>query len=480
MTTTWSDKQTAVFDDVENGKGNTVVLARAGCGKTTTILEALNRVPAGQKTLLVAFNKTIATEIQERLGDNARATVSTLHSYGLRTVGRTHKVYVDLRRGQSIADHAAAGESWPYRRALADAVGLAKGTLADDAESVTAALDAADKGAIPPSVQAHTDPETLFVGRILQCLDRAEKDFDGTLDFDDMVWLPHVLQLQPSKFDRVFVDETQDLNAAQLSLAKKAKKNLGRIVAVGDDRQAIYGFRGAGADAMGTLRTELSAKVLPLNITYRCPQTVVAMAQQYVPDFCAGPGAPEGIVRTGGVREAQPGDFVLSRTNAPLVAWALAFIRSGRKMIVRGRDFGAQLKSFVERTKAGDLPGLRVAVDKWEAAELERRAKTGRDTDAVTDRAATIHALAEGCASIADVLAACDALFSDARPDNAVIFSSTHRAKGLEANRVFVLQPTYLKVRRGQDCASVEEENLWYVAITRTKQELVLCPEMVT
>jgi superfamily II DNA or RNA helicase len=76
----WSHYQTAIFDDVAQGRGNTVVLARAGTGKTTTILEALKHVPEGATALMVAFNKAIATEMKDRAPGNV--DVSTLHSYG--------------------------------------------------------------------------------------------------------------------------------------------------------------------------------------------------------------------------------------------------------------------------------------------------------------------------------------------------------------------------------------------------------------
>ncbi|MDO8597532.1 MAG: AAA family ATPase, partial [Sulfuricaulis sp.] len=79
---TWSEFQRAVFADTEGGKGHTVVLARAGTGKTTTIVEALSYVPIKLSVLVVAFNKSIATEMAARCPKGVE--VATLHSYGWR------------------------------------------------------------------------------------------------------------------------------------------------------------------------------------------------------------------------------------------------------------------------------------------------------------------------------------------------------------------------------------------------------------
>jgi DNA helicase IV len=92
----------------------------------------------------------------------------------------------------------------------------------------------------------------------------------------------------------VIIDEAQDMNASQLLLAMKSCKKGGRIAVVGDDRQAIYGFRGADSNSLDRLKGELVAHELGLTTTYRCPKVVVAGAARLVPDYTAAPAAPEG------------------------------------------------------------------------------------------------------------------------------------------------------------------------------------------
>src|SRR5262249_47785764 len=122
---------------------------------------------------------------------------------------------------------------------------------------------------------------TAFIVAVMYVLERSKELLpDGRLavraiDFDDMIWLPVVLRLSVWTYDRVFVDETQDLNAAQLELALRACRAKGRILAIGDDKQAIYRFRGADSNAVERIIRRLSAKVLPLSVTYRCAQRIV-------------------------------------------------------------------------------------------------------------------------------------------------------------------------------------------------------------
>ena len=130
----------------------------------------------------------------------------------------------------------------------------------------------------------------------------------------------------------VLVHNCQDMSRPQLLMAKAAMKEGGRVCVVGDDRQAIYGFRGAAQDGMDMMKTTLNATELGLTITYRCPKAVVAIASTIVPDYKAADSAPEGLVDS--VAEAMLpvqvtiGDAILSRSNAPLMPLCLEGYRA--------------------------------------------------------------------------------------------------------------------------------------------------------
>jgi DNA helicase II / ATP-dependent DNA helicase PcrA len=464
----YSKYQHAVFSDVATGTGHTVVAAVAGSGKTTTIVTALSHIPPGCSTLFVAFNKSIAEELKKRAPRGIE--VSTLHSYGLKTITRAFgRLRIDAKRVDDMvrAMHGDESKTFDFRRDLAKTVSLAKGQLASEEEQIDAIIDAFGIESAKNGSRAAFVQDVLKI--LLQCTEVSE---DGRIDFDDMIWLPVVLSLKQSQFDRVFIDETQDLNPAQIEMAMRAVKKNGRICAVGDPRQAIYGFRGADSAAVDNVVKRLSAKVLPLSVCYRCAKAVIQVAQEVVPGIEWAPNAAEGMVSDAETREmkqgALPGDFILSRTNAPLISLCMYFIKEGRPANIQGRDVGASLAAFVKKSKSKNVEALCDYVEDWRDKECARLAAKHRDTQSVEDRAECILALSEGAASVDDVVERIELLFADKDDASRITLSTTHKAKGLERDRVWLLESTYRR-RPG-----VEEENLYYVAVTRARKVLFL------
>lgn len=485
--TTPSSFQQAIFDHVsDKERGNLVVVARAGSGKTWTLVEAMACVPARESVGAFAFNKSIATELADRVPEGV--DVLTFHSHGLRAVTAAFgRQAINAHRCRDMVDQIMGRDydTRTLRGAAVKLVGLAKNTLASTVDDLDELIDSFMLDApctCAPGARSHDRrcPRMTVIGSVLKVLEVCA-DPKGEIDFDDMIWLPARLDLKVKQFDRVFVDEAQDLNAAQLDLVLRTRKPGGRVVAVGDDRQAIYGFRGATSSALDVIRTTLAADVLPLSICYRCPRSVVALAAVDVPDFTPAPGAAEGSIESIAYerlfKAVRPGDFVLSRSNAPLVSTCMRLLRDGVRATIAGRDIGAGLVAWLSKVKCRGVDGLRERIVEWQDSELKRlyaKDHTSEDQlNAVIDRADTLLALCEGASTVPEVVARAESLFVDGDSAGKVLLSSTHKAKGLERDRVFVLSWTYRKR------AAVEESNLWYVAITRSKRELflVVAPE---
>ena len=481
-----SPQQEAIFADTATGEGHTVVLALAGTGKSTTILKSLEHLPkpVANDCLLVAFNKNIAKHLEGLAPPGI--TVSTLHSYGLRQISRAihPRPTVDDEKMPRILSELIPDRWREARAPTRKLVDLAKGCLASKAESVDALIDAYDVN-VPDALDRET-----FVDYAMRAMD-ASLDDQAVIDFSDMIWFPCKLKMTTQSYARVFVDETQDLNAAQIKLALKACDPKGRICAVGDRNQAIYQFRGADHNAVDNVISKLSAKTLGLTTTYRCAKSIVRLAQTIVPEFEAAPGAPEGIVRDCDashlLAKAEPGDFILSRSNAPLVTVCLRFIREGKRVAIQGRDIGARLRAVIVRANKraqGDVMVMLSEVERWKEKEIDRLAKLDRDATNVIDICGCVAAISEDAASIDEILGRIDRIFEDngAGDRGKIVLSSTHKAKGLERERVWLLADTYMKGRRYRDGdggwvhepPGVADRNLWYVAISRAQRELVL------
>jgi len=286
-----------------------------------------------------------------------------------------------------------------------------------------------------------------------------------------MIFLPLVLNWVSPQYSLVMVDEAQDMSRPQLELAQRSLRADGRMVFVGDDKQAIYGFRGADSGALDRIIEELNAKELGLKTTFRCPQLVVKEAQAYVPDIVASSEAKPGSVRRDSVlMPLTDGAFVLSRTNAPLVGACLDLLKQGQPAIIKGKDIGRGLQKLIKKHYEKDLDKFLEKIDHWMTQEEHRARKLGTSARnerlaRVYDQAATISALAEASGSTNELQAKVERLFADDASARAVVCSTVHKAKGLESPEVWILEDTW--TRQG-----TEEANLKYVAITRSKERL--------
>lgn len=477
----WSPQQDAVFSWFSSGSGNLVVRARAGTGKTTTVIEGISRAPE-PSILLAAFNKRIAEELGARL-TSGRGEARTLHALGYGIVRRYWEhVRLDDSRDRDLA-RAVCGDGTPdaILTLVAKVAVRAKETIPDadaaSAERYQLLVEACD--AIPDREWEDDGYDARWIARQALAQVRASLRKDGRLSFADMLFLPVAHGWVKPRYDLVVIDEAQDMSATQLVLAHKLSR--GRVCVVGDDRQGIYGFRGADSGSIDRMKRDLCAVELGLTVTYRCPRSVVLRAQSLVPDLTAADAAPEGLVTTlpeaGLPAAVEPGSFVLSRKNAPLVSSALSLLRAGKRTRIEGRDIGKGILALVRKINGKGRLSMRdflARLDAWLTRET-LRAQSLRNPEAriqlVTDQAETLFALAEGLSGVTELEARIEALFADGGGPDQIVCSTVHKAKGLEADTVYVLMDTfYPRGNRGDR----EEQNLEYVAITRAKRHLVI------
>lgn len=461
----WSKYQEDIFADIASGKGNTQVDALAGTGKTSTIVEGFYHAPKDKSILMCAFNKSIQTELESRAPEGI--DIKTLHSLGYAACRRAFpKIGAPDKNKLDGYIKAEIGEedNYEFRSNVAKLVSLCKGYLAHSYNEIDEVIDRHD-------IETNEHSREFVVTLALKLLDATKRD-TNRVDFDDMVWLPNVLNLKLPKYGMVFIDEAQDLNNAQINLALNSIDANGRIISVGDRNQAIYGFRGADSNAIQNIVDRCNSKRLPLSVTYRCAKAIVQMAQSIVPEIEAASSAQEGIVENisenNVERMVKPGDFILSRANAPLIKWCLTLLKSRIPANIQGRDLGKNLNAMIKKSKANSVESFLTWLDEYEGMEVMRLAKIKRSTDIISDKAECLRILCDGARTLNEVQENMDKLFKDGDDTNRVILSSIHRSKGLERDRVFVLNNT-LKIGKNQ-----EESNLGYVAYTRAKRELYL------
>jgi len=496
-------QQQAILDEIRDGTDNILIRARAGTGKTTAILMAVDVLRQKSRTLEVcvcAFNKAIADEVKAELNarghDNFKTTqAATVHSLGfglVRFVFRNPKV--NQYKVRDIVDRFSVSntsevEPWVFKEfgpQIEKLVRVAKMSgvgFFDDMHigDIGVWYELADHY----DVNGFDDTSSLdIVIRAAQLVYRFSLDTTSEIDFDDMVLFPLVKNLRV-KFqkDVLFVDEAQDLSRARQALIKKFVKPSGRVVIVGDEKQAIYGFSGADANALENLCRSLRAKVLPLSVTWRCPRSVVTLAQTIVPDIEAAPGASEGRVDyIGELPEAMgPETFILCRNTAPLIDIAYGLIRSGTPCKVEGRDIGEGLKTLLKRWKTKDLDDYTDRLSAYRDREVQKAEAKNRPerAESINDKCDTVMAIVDECfkrglTTINDAVAFVDDLFADG-VENVTTLATYHRSKGREKQRVILVEHD-TRCPSGyahQPWQLEQEDNLAYVAFTRAREELL-------
>lgn len=444
--------------------------AVAGSGKTTTLIQGLRYMPGV---------------------DLGRVSAGTFHSVGYRAVLKRldgpaalraqkvdgNKVKRLLREGLGDLEYEAYGD---FVARLVDlAKGQGVGALVPDAEAVWYEM-----------VQHHDlflDDEGATEERAVELARRflkASNDASriGDIDFNDMLYLPLLWKLRLWQNDWVVVDEAQDTNPVRRALARLALRPGGRLLAVGDDRQAIYGFTGASHDALDLIRREFNCTELPLTISYRCPTSVGLKAQTIVDYFEVSPTAIAGTVADvswdDAVKRLTAHDVVICRNTKPLIEAAFNLVARGVGCTVLGRDIGAGLVSLIKKRRASGIDSLQEKLQAYQDREIAKFTARGEEgkAEAVSDRVScictVIDHLSDAERTVPKLITKIEGMFSDS--NGCLTLCTAHKSKGREWQKVAILRPDLMPSKWArQDWACRQEENLQYVAWTRSMDELL-------
>lgn len=514
-----SEQQRAIIEWTRTGRGSANVVARAGCGKTFTLVEVVKDLVArGNRGIFFgAYNKDAADEIKVRL-EKAQVRgvfASTMHAAGLRAWARSEPgVVVDNQKMPNILkglwpdvhDKGKRAENPVLkvnRTFILRLVSMAKQHGAgflwdlDDrllwrelAERYDIELSLIESGKVgtPDGLEERI---AEGVGYAIEALKESIDRDRNVLNFDDMIFAPLYHETQFYQHSWVLIDEAQDTNPARRALALAMLKPSGRLIAVGDPRQSVYRFTGADADAMDIIQQQLGSKVFPLNMTYRCPQAVVKVAQSWVPDIEAHSSAPDGDVMYG-VRYSDfvnhPPDpsndaVVLCRNNAPLVEIAYGWLRRGIPCMIEGKDLTGTLVQMMRKWNIKTIAGLETKLGEYYAREIKAATENekGGRVAMLEDQRNTLRVLILGARDkkltmIGQLVRMTEDMFGNIDTERPVLkLCSIHRSKGRGWMQVYIVgaerfQPSPYALKTEE---VLQEENLMYVAATRAKDQLV-------
>jgi superfamily I DNA/RNA helicase len=495
----WNNYCENIFNAVTNTFDNIVIQASPGSGKTTVSVESALRYREKfprANILACSFAKNLKEELETKLSSE-QFDILTVHGLGFQAVKNNWQGVILDKYGTAIENLVQSyigpeDEKKNDREELKRLVRMAKTCFVSSLDEIISLIDQFEikssitKQQLAGYVSGWDDESGKHHKGILEItkfsplrLEIGKKVF-RCISFEDMIWLPIVHKWKPNQYDMIFIDEVQDLSEARRQLVYSAKKENGRIVAAGDINQTIYSWAGADQESLPKLIKDLDAKLLPLPVSWRCAKKIVDEALTIIPNSIeAAPNAKEGFVGNCNSEEminlVNIGDVIISRTNAPLVKLFFILAKSGKDTVMLGKEFGAILSNRIRKWAPNSLQKLIDFNHEWKDNELNKREKKlpgMKSEQRILDEFEIIDLFCQNFSSVKDIINSLEKSFS---PDedknntsnkNKITLTSTHKFKGLERERVFVLKDTY------KPFSTQEETNLLFVAVTRSISQL--------
>ncbi len=490
-----SKYQTAIFDYIKNGQGHLVVEAAAGSGKTWTLIKSIGLIPSSKKILLSAFNNDIVKELKKKVGALSNVDTRTLHSLGLMFINRNYK------------DKETAIEPFKYDAWI-------RKNAAEISQMNIKRLKYKEYLRYLENVKKYVDFGRYYLCQTIKDLDFIDDRYDidpigdekdvaiaalewgkeelDIIDYVDMIWLPHALYMKPLglQYDYIMIDECQDMNKAERELVLKCFKMGTRLISFGDSNQTIYSFSGSDPESFETLKAIPNTISLPLSISYRCADSIVDFAKKIVPSIERNDDGREGsIIKEASLEDVKDGDMILCRNNGPLIQVYSSFLKMGKKSFIMGKEIGSNLKTTIRKYRQKELnvscdkDGLFVRLyDDLFCSRNDLIRRSGIDAATAIysqqiqnklDIIKVLEILSSDINTTDELLEKIDNIFSKKNKNEGIALSTIHKAKGLEANNVFIACSSLMPAKSAKLKWEINQEhNLMYVAYTRAKNKL--------
>lgn len=510
-------EQQAILSAGKDSKESMMVDAMAGTGKTTTLVMLAHALPP-QPAIALAFNVTIKKELERRFPSYWK--IMTLNGLGhlawMRALPREKKIILDERKlgrlvTQTFKDYQYQGneDAWSSVRTLVSKA-MQVGIVPASRPHKGFRPDTLEQWAMLANENWLLDMGETEIGLAREILTRSVAEgFEGTISFDDQVYLSVCFNGQFPRYGLLLGDEVQDWSVMNRVMAQRTCS--GRLILVGDPRQSIYSFRGADSDSMTRLRALRTQWIdLPLSVTFRCPKVIVDRQQHHAPGFTAFHSNKIGEVKKfqrypADGNRPQAGELptipiapqtwswlqveklsahgtlaILCRNNAPLLKIAFKLLRQNTAVTMLGRDIGKTLVALSRKVLPDDdmaAPECVTTVNVWRDSQVALANANGQEEKVANlhDQAECLLAVIEGArAETASAIRwYLKELFE--RASGHVVISTIHRAKGLEFSTVLHLDPWRIpsKFALQNPVQMQQEKNLLYVCETRTERLLI-------
>lgn len=480
-----SQRQIDIYDCWENEDYNIVINAVAGSGKTTTLLNLLEKCE--YKTLFLAFNKSVQEEIQAKMDAKGllQGKALTMHGMGLSAVrNKYRKIKINngknfdiLKKVQNVNKRILETYPWKDRLkisyTLMDMNDISRMFLTTDVDEIKSHMISMDK------MLFEFDELNLLWNDMLSIREEYYQRTSVEIDFLDMVFLPVHRELYiPIDPYYLMIDEAQDLNLCQHELINNLLKQgtVKKWIAVGDKNQSIYGFGGSSSSSFDLFSEKPNVKTLPLDICYRCDTMIIDAANEVynVMQYFSG---DKGIVTTiGNPNMIKENSMVVCRNSAPLIDLYFRLLSLEKNCFIKGEDILKSIVRFLTPYKSSTVGAAKMQMENKLSLMTRDNSDNGKYKYFVfSENYENFQKLANYFAkdhqTVALILNKLKSLFID--KEDAIMLCTIHKSKGLEADVVYILNENLIPSKFAKSSEQLQQEqNLKYVARTRAKKEM--------
>ncbi len=283
-----------------HGEGPMLVLAGPGSGKTTVIVNRIlylikeRQIPP-EKILVVTFTKDAALSMQNRFVHEARTHFAV-------NFGTFHSVFYHILREADYFGAKNVSQLFSHSKKKNIIIRILKeiaigkdrfydmDAMKEDAEGFLNAIgfykNTQDE---PAALKMLSEGWRAEFRKVFEAFRKGMRK-EGGIDFDDMVYEcrelflrdKERLQYWQDRFSYILVDEFQDINPLQYEVIKLLGAKHRNVFVVGDDDQAIYGFRGSKPACLKAFQKDFEAKQVTLSVNYRSAEEIVRVSGKVI------------------------------------------------------------------------------------------------------------------------------------------------------------------------------------------------------
>ena len=245
----------------------------------------------------------------------------------------------------------------------------------------------------------------------------------------------------------------------------------------------INSFAGSDIESFNKLKKTPNTIELPLSISYRCPKNIVKFAQKLVPEIEYFENAIDGFINFNAkIEDIKDGDLIICRNTLPLVKLYIKLIEGKIKCYLKGNDVGLNLIDLIQHIEQEDLIEVFNELDNMrlqyikinkqiDESEDEKIYSTQSYND-LLDKIDCLKILSNGIKTKQELTDKIFEIFSDDSKQG-ICLSTIHKAKGMEADNVYILNKNLTPSKYAKQEWEIEQErNLEYVSFTRSKKLL--------